>query len=422
MRPAWSVVVPALDADAALARLLPYLKETGGQDVELVVASPAAARRHDARLVRAPAGRGAQLAAGGAAATGERLLFLHADTVPPRDWRGILERALAAGPDAAYAFSLSYEGGGLAASLVAWGANLRSRLRSEPYGDQGLALSAKAYRGAGGYKPLPLFEDVELTRRLRTRGGVTTLAATATTSPERLARHGAFANVWRNARLKSAWENGADPDMLWSAYTGRPARREALAVFAKPPIAGKVKTRLAADIGPTRAAAVYRELAQRTFAVAREFAAEGGTAHLYYDGELDDFAAGSGLAVRRQSGGGLGERLAAAHAELFADGFGRVATIGTDCPAVTSSRLVSAFAALREAAAVFGPSEDGGYWLVGQSVEEPGLFADIAWSTEKVLAQSLERAACHDLTVHQVDTLRDVDTLEDLNITKGTGT
>jgi rSAM/selenodomain-associated transferase 1 len=414
VRPAWSVVIPALDADAALAALLPYLKETGGQDVELVVSSPAAARHHDARLVRAPAGRGAQLAAGGAAATGERLLFLHADTRPPRDWRGILERSLSLRPDQAYAFSLSYEDGGLAASLVAWGANLRSRLRSEPYGDQGLAMSAKTYRAAGGYKPLPLFEDVEFTRRLRARGGVTTLEAAVTTSPDRLARHGAFANVWRNARLKSAWEGGADPDKLWCAYTGRPPRREALAVFAKPPIEGRVKTRLAADIGPARAVAVYRELAERTFAVAREYAAAGGAAYLYYDGELDDFAVKSGLGVRRQPAGGLGERLAAAHAELFADGFSRVATIGTDCPSVTPSRLAGAFAALRESAAVFGPSEDGGYWLVGQSVAEPGLFADIDWSTEKVLAQSLDRAASLDLTVSRLDTLRDVDNEVDL--------
>ncbi len=415
MRPAWSVVIPALDADAALARLLPYLKETGGQDVELVVASPAAARRHDARLVRAPAGRGAQLAAGAAAATGERLLFLHADSVPPRDWRGILERALAARPDAAFAFSLRYDNGGLGAALVAWGANLRSRLRSEPYGDQGLAMTAKTYRDAGGYKPLPLFEDVDFTRRLRARGGVATLDAAVTSSPERLERHGAFANVLRNARLKSAWEGGEDPDALWSAYTGRPPRREALAVFAKPPIEGKVKTRLAADIGPAEAAAVYRRLAEQTFAVARAFASSGGSAYLYYDGELDDFAVGSGLGARRQAAGGLGERLAAAHHELFAEGYSRVATIGTDCPDVTPSRLAGAFSALRESAVVFGPSVDGGYWLVGQSVEEPGVFADIDWSTERVLAQSLERAASLDLTVRRLDTLRDIDTLDDLN-------
>ena len=424
--PAWSVVIPALDAARALEGLLPFLLETGGPGVELVVAdggsragSREAARRSGAKVVRSAAGRGAQLAAGAAAASGGRLLFLHADTRPPGGWRGLLDAALAAAPRRAFAFSLSFAGGGTAAAAVAAGANARSRFFGEPYGDQGLALNAAAYRDSGGFAPLPLFEDADLVRRLRRAGGVATLPQAVETSAARLERRGALANVARNACFRTAWRLGADPERLWSAYTGRPRRRDALAVFAKPPLPGRVKTRLAAAIGNEAAAAAYRELALRTFAVAREFAAAGGDAFVYYDGEPDAWAAEQGLVVRRQAPGGLGERLAAAHAELFADGYARVATIGTDCPGVDAARLGAAFLALKEAAAVFGPSEDGGYWLVGQSAPEPGIFAGVEWSTERTLAQSLGRAEALDLTVRRLELLRDVDTVEDYRAWRG---
>jgi uncharacterized protein len=410
----WSVVIPALEASEALSRLVVFLKETGGQDVEVLVCSPQRARVPGARLVRAPAGRGPQLAAGAAAALGEKLFFLHADSLPPRDWRGQLERALAGKPRAAFAFSLGYEGGGLGARFVALGANLRSKLRSEPYGDQGLAMTAETYARSGGYRPLPLFEDVEFTRRLRQNGGVLTLPGVIVSSPERLVKRGAFANVLDNWRIKSAWEKGEDPETLWQRYTGRPKRTEALAVFAKPPVEGRVKTRLAAELGVREAAAVYRELAARAFEAARAFAASGGSAYLFYDGEPDQFSVSSGLWTRRQRGEGLGERLAHAHGLLFADGFSRVVTIGTDCPDADAPRLREAFDALKEKAAVFGPSEDGGYWLVGQSVPEPGVFEGIDWSTERVLAQSLARAQELELSVGRLETLRDIDTPEDL--------
>lgn len=421
VRPPWSVVIPALGADEPLARLVPFLKETGGQDVEVVVASPDAARRPDVRLVRAPAGRGAQLAAGAAAALGERLFFLHADSRPPAGWREQLERALRSRPGAAFAFSLGYEGGGLGARLVSLGANVRARLRGEPYGDQGLAMERATYERSGGYKPLPLFEDVEFTRRLRANGGVSTLPGVMLSSAEKLEKRGALGNVLHNWSIKSAWEKGEDPEALWRRYTGRPAATEALAVFAKPPVEGKVKTRLAAEIGAYEAAKVYRELAQKAFEAARAFAAAGGSAYLFYDGEPDAFALSSGLWTRRQKGEDLGARLAGAHAELFRDGFGRVVTIGTDCPDVSAARLRGAFDALKVSAAVFGPSEDGGYWLVGQSLPEPGLFAEVDWSTERVLAQSLERAGRLDLSVGRLETLRDVDTAADLRAWRGHG-
>lgn len=421
MKAPWSVVIPALEAGEALSRLVLFLKETGGQDVEVLVCSPRPARVPGARLVRAPAGRGSQLAAGAAAALGERLFFLHADSLPPRTWREQFERALARTPHAAFAFSLSYEGGGLGARVVALGANLRAKLRSEPYGDQGLAMSRATYERSGGYRPFPLFEDVDFTRRLRQNGGVVTLPGVIVSSPERLVKRGAFANVLDNWRIKSAWEKGEDPEALWQRYTGLPKRTEALAVFAKPPVEGRVKTRLAAGLGAREAAAVYRELAQRAFEAARAFAAAGGSAYLFYDGEPDQFSVSSGLWTRRQRGEGLGERLARAHELLFNDGFSRVAAIGTDCPDVDAARLRKAFDALKEKAAVFGPSEDGGYWLVGQSVPEPGLFQGIDWSTERVLAQSLERAERLELSVGRLETLRDIDTTEDLEAWRSHG-
>jgi glycosyltransferase involved in cell wall biosynthesis len=159
-------------------------------------ATVAVARAFGARVVSAPRGRGGQIAAGVAAARGEWLLLLHADTVLAPDWAGAAAAFMARGPDRAAYFRFALDSSDPRArrleKLVAW----RCRRLGLPYGDQGLLIARTLLDAAGGVGPLPLMEDVDLVRRLGRRRLVG-LDVAAVSSAARWQREGWW---WRSAR------------------------------------------------------------------------------------------------------------------------------------------------------------------------------------------------------------------------------
>ena len=191
---------------------------------------------------------------------------------------------------------------------------------------------------------------------------------------------------------------------------------DALAVFVKEPRPGAVKTRLAAAIGPERAAALYRALAEA------EIAATAPRADDYE--RLFFFApAGAEAALRAwlgpstlipQGEGTLGARMAVAFAEAFARGARRVALIGTDVPWLGRGTVLESLRQLDAHDVVLGPAEDGGYFLIAMGRPLPALFEEIAWSTPTVLVDTLARAAALGLRVHRLASMPDVDTLDDV--------
>jgi rSAM/selenodomain-associated transferase 1 len=196
-----------------------------------------------------------------------------------------------------------------------------------------------------------------------------------------------------------------------------PAGR-ALIIFAKRPAPGHVKTRLCPPLTSLQAAELYHCMLRDVVAKADRL--PGVTPFLYYQ---DEPAAAAffraefpHLANRPQQGADLGERMATAFQELFAQGFGQVAIIGTDLPDLPPAYIEQAFALLEDAAvdAVYGPSADGGYYLLGLKQLWPELFTDIPWSTIAVLRLSLERAAAAGIRTALVPEWHDVDTVADL--------
>lgn len=193
--------------------------------------------------------------------------------------------------------------------------------------------------------------------------------------------------------------------------------KERIVVLCRYPVPGRVKTRLARDLGGIRAAEVHRVLAEGTVTSARSAARERRAGLVVSNTGGGPRAVrrwlGPGLEVAPQPPGGLGDRMAGAFEEAFASGARRVVLVGTDIPGLTAARLHRAFEALDQAGAVLGPSLDGGYWLVG--LRRPAdLFSGIPWGTGAVLQRTLARAEALGLRVHRLETLRDVDRLEDL--------
>lgn len=230
MRAPLSVVIPTLNAEVALGRCLTALVEglEAGLVRELIVtdggssdATCAIAQAWGGEVVSGPPSRGGQLRRGCAAASGDWLLVLHADTVLLSGWSRRVEAHLPSGAPAA--FHLRFDAADGAARRVAAWANWRSR-RGLPYGDQGLLLPRALYDRAGGYPDQPLMEDVALVRALDTP--VVMLDAIAMTSADRYRRQGWLRRGGRNLMLLARYFAGADPHALARAYRRQAGERD----------------------------------------------------------------------------------------------------------------------------------------------------------------------------------------------------
>jgi rSAM/selenodomain-associated transferase 2 len=222
------VVIPALDAAAHIEATLEALSEGRGRGLirEVLVVdggsrddTAARARGSGARVIAAPRGRGAQLAAGAAASEAGWLLFVHADTRLAPGWSGPVTafiRATAEGERAAV-FELAFDDGSASARILARLANWRARRLALPYGDQGLVLSRAFYQRLDGFRPLPLMEDVDLVRRIGRRRLVH-LEAVAVTSAERYRRAGWWPRAARNLCLLTLYMLGVPPRLLQRLY------------------------------------------------------------------------------------------------------------------------------------------------------------------------------------------------------------
>ncbi len=190
---------------------------------------------------------------------------------------------------------------------------------------------------------------------------------------------------------------------------------EHLLIFARHPVLGQVKTRLARTIGPEAALRVYRELLGRTRAAADGVAA---AKTVWLAGvpppAAEAFAGWAGYAQRPQPAGDLGQRMHQAFAAAFAAGATAAVVIGTDCPALTAGHLTAAFQRLATHEVVVGPALDGGYYLLGTRGLVADFFVAKAWSTATVLAATLADADRLGLRVAHLPALADVDTADDL--------
>lgn len=221
MRAPISVVIPTLNAQetlgACLTALVPGIEE--GLIREAIISDGGSvdetceiAQNWGAELVTGAASRGGQLKRGVAAARGEWVLVLHADTVLSPDWTAAVAAHMAVQPHKAGWFSLRFDRGGRA--VAAW-ANLRSRM-GLPYGDQGLLISTALYEEVGGYADQPLMEDVALARALR--GRLVGLPAVAVTSAAAYRQQGWLRRGARNIWFLLRYSLGADPHVLARAY------------------------------------------------------------------------------------------------------------------------------------------------------------------------------------------------------------
>ena len=180
----------------------------------------------------------------------------------------------------------------------------------------------------------------------------------------------------------------------------------ALAMIAKAPVPGRVKTRLTPPCTPDEAAALAEASLSDTLAAMRAVTAAARLA-IVLDGAPGPWL-GDGVEVLPQRGGGLDERLANA----FADLRGPALIVGMDTPQVTAALLDAALAGLTEHDAVLGAADDGGYWCIGLRVADPRALLGVPMSVQSTGAAQRERLAALGLSVAEVGALRDVDDID----------
>ena len=220
----FSIIVPVLDEaggiEATLAILQPWrasgaaevvVADGGSRDGTRALAAPLADR-----VIDSPRGRGAQMNAGARVATGDILLFLHADTrLPPR----ALEAVQAALQSRDWGrFDVSIESPDPLLAVVAASMNARSRLTGIATGDQAIFVRRPAFEAIGGYPEIPLMEDVALSKALKRRSRPACLRERVVTSGRRWERRGALRTIVLMWRLRLAYALGADPHRLARRY------------------------------------------------------------------------------------------------------------------------------------------------------------------------------------------------------------
>jgi rSAM/selenodomain-associated transferase 2/rSAM/selenodomain-associated transferase 1 len=396
-----SIVVPVLNEATTLAARLAALAPWRERGVEVRVVDGgsdddtlAIATTHADVARVAPRGRASQLNAGACGARGEVLLFLHADTRLPPSAHGFISRAVAGGHQWGR-FDVRIEGRHPLLPVVAAFMNLRSRLSGIATGDQALFVRRETFQSVGGFSPMALMEDIDLSRRLKRVGPPACLEERVTTSGRRWDQHGFWRTVALMWRLRAAFWRGADAQTLAQRYGYRPRANAAVAVLAKAPLPGWAKTRLIPTLGAAGAARAQRSFALQTLATAR--AASTGPLTLWCAPDVGHrffraLARCHGVRTVAQPAGDLGQRMAAAMHAHFAPTPGTpLLIVGTDCPVLTPDHLQQAADALQSHDAVLIPAEDGGYVLIGLRRPVPEVFQRVDWSTPQVLEQTLDR-------------------------------
>jgi rSAM/selenodomain-associated transferase 2 len=230
-----SIIIPTLNESGAIEATLDAVGRVHGA-LEIIVVDGGSsdrtvplARARGAQVLVAPRGRGAQMHAGACVAHGDVLWFLHADTHPPPEAGEQIAEALANPKVAVGCFSIHFDGRGRAARLLTW---LYPHLQwlGLCYGDSAFFMRRQIYEQAGGFRQIPLFEDLDLLKRLRRLGRLTRLSAAVTTSSRRFEGRSFMLTFARWTILQILYWLGVPSDQLarfYSPIRGRPQKRPA---------------------------------------------------------------------------------------------------------------------------------------------------------------------------------------------------
>jgi rSAM/selenodomain-associated transferase 2 len=223
MKPEISIIIPTLDEAASIAATLDALAFFD-ENIEIIVvdggstdATLSIAESYDVKILRSERGRGRQLQTGGAAASGEILWFVHADTIAPPNAIYEMKRALQNPRTVGGNFTIRFDGERFAAKFLSW-LYPKLNLLGLIYGDSAIFVRRGVYEQIGGFKPYPIFEDLDFVERLKKNGEVVTLPSAVVTSSRRFENKSFLLTFLRWTVLQTLYWLGVNPETLLKIY------------------------------------------------------------------------------------------------------------------------------------------------------------------------------------------------------------
>lgn len=223
--PPISIVIPCINEAAGIVQTLAALQPMRTRGVEIIITdggsdddTVAHATPLADRIVHARRGRAAQMNAGAAVAQGTILLFLHADCLLPQDADRLIVDRLTASEKCWGRFDVQLDGNHPFLHIVAFMMNWRSRMSGIATGDQGMFVTRECFDAIGGFSEIPLMEDIELSRRLKTRSSPLCLHARISASGRRWEHYGTLRTIFLMWYLRLAYWLGANPKKLARIY------------------------------------------------------------------------------------------------------------------------------------------------------------------------------------------------------------
>jgi rSAM/selenodomain-associated transferase 2 len=226
-KPELSVILPVLnEADRINEAVARLRSQSDGQEAEIIIVDGSAEGNtikavldENVLKLKAPQGRARQMNAGATGAKGNVLLFLHADTRLPPDALVLVRTAVMERGTVAGAFDLGFDSARWIFAITELYVALRTRLTRVPFGDQAIFIRRDYFEHIGGYRDIPLMEDVELMKRIRKRGdAVTIIPRKVRTSPRRYERDGILYSTFRNMAMQILYALGVPPERLVKWY------------------------------------------------------------------------------------------------------------------------------------------------------------------------------------------------------------
>lgn len=219
-----SVIIPTLNEESCLGHTLKSI----GSGIEIIIVDAGSsdstikiANKLTDKIILSEKGRGSQMDRGAREAAGDVLLFLHADTILPKDWKEQIAASLKDDRIVAGGFRLKIDSKKYFFRLIEKMVNLRSKYFGLIYGDQAIFVRTDVFFAAGGFAGLPLMEDVDLMRRLRKKAKPILLKAYVCTSPRHWEQRGIFKTTVRNWIFLFLYSIGIPPERLYQCYYNR---------------------------------------------------------------------------------------------------------------------------------------------------------------------------------------------------------
>ncbi len=418
----YSFIIPTYNEELYIKKNIRLLKSFGN-DIEIIIADGGSndgtakiAVEEKVKIIYCKTGRGIQLNKGAEAANGNILCFLHADTFLPKDTIKILNDFFEDDENQICRFRLGFDVEHWLLDRYTYFSKFDTVFTR--FGDMFIAVRKNFFDELNGYPNWVTFEDVNFLKRASKKKKVVILNAKVVSSARAFMKYGLIKQQIFNGYLITKYLLGFRKFIEENKYYKRKSNsnKVSLIVFVRYPQKGKVKTRLAATIGNSKATEIYKAAAENIINEIKTV--PNCNKYIFYsikeEKDLIKKWLGKGFYYVHQEGNDLGERMRNAFRIVLGHGAEKVIILGTDIPEITSDTISNAITVLENSDTVIGPSNDGGYYLLGMKKFHPNLFENIEYSTSTVLKETINKIKSAQLKNSTLDILHDIDVEDDL--------